>query len=908
VNTVRRSGLWLVLFVALLAAPCAAEAATCTWTGLAADNNWSSAGNWDGCGGAHPTPEAGDSLVFPAGTARAMPVNDLVNLSVAGIQITGAPAPGDRYIIFGNTLRLAGELRFSAPANLGPGAGPQIDAPLVLDGATVISNLGTGPAYLLAIDVNGASLTFAPDTESITVSGTISGAGGITKQASHMLRLRGANTFTGPLQIAAGIVRLGGHTKSALGSPDAGTTVAAGATLVMEGGSESVDPLTLDGGTLTGDGQNHEYTEMKWNGPVALTANASVHTIASCRLYLVGAISGSSALTISGRVVMSGANPGFTGQTIVSGDLELRRGSLANSAMTVTNTGYLTGGGTLGAVTVGGRLFPYGGVFEDLQTGDLTLNTGAELEHRVSGRRADNPVLRVTGTVTLANATLKAVLDGMPIENYGVTIVENDGIDPVVGTFAGLPEGATRTVGGSNSPVQIVISYKGGTGNDVTLTVQVPTQYFLSEGATGSFFDEDILIANPNTVAAPITLTFLTPGGTPIVQERTLPAQSRTTIHVDQIDGLEATDVSTVVKSTTPGLSLAVERTMFWDSSYYAGHTGTPAEFPAQNWYFAEGSQGFFRTYLQLANPGTYPAPATITFLRENAPPVEREFTIGAQSRLTVDCGTIDELANSSFAIHVFAIGHIIAERAMYFGNTPERLFSGGHESAGTRPAVSWFFAEGATGDFFDTFLLFGNVSDKDATVTLQYLLDTGETVTRVKTVRAKERLTVNIGQEDDPRLHHAAVSTLVTSDVPIVAERSMYWGRGESSIWREGHNSFGVLESHTHWGVAEGRIGGPLNFRTYIQLANPQTDAAEVTVTFLRETDAPIVKTYTVPPTSRFNIDVAFVDPDMHDESVGADIRVTNGMGIVVERSMYWDSGGVFFKGGTNATGMRLP
>lgn len=298
----------------------------------------------------------------------------------------------------------------------------------------------------------------------------------------------------------------------------------------------------------------------------------------------------------------------------------------------------------------------------------------------------------------------------------------------------------------------------------------------------------------------------------------------------------------------------------------------------------------------------------TITFLRENAPPVERKYTIDAQARLTVDCGTIDELANSSFAIHVFAFGHIIAERAMYFGNTPERLFSGGHESAGTSPAVSWFFAEGATGNFFDTFLLFGNFADRDATVTLQHLLDTGETVTRTKTVRGKERLTVNIAQEDDPRLHHAAVSTLVTSDLAIVAERSMYWGRGESSPWREGHNSFGVLDSHTHWSVAEGRIGGPLNFRTYIQLANPQTDAAEVTVTFLREMGAPIVKTYTVPPTSRFNIDVAEVDPDMHDESVGADIRVTNGMGIVVERSMYWDSGGVFFKGGTNATGMRLP
>jgi hypothetical protein len=67
-------------------------------------------------------------------------------------------------------------------------------------------------------------------------------------------------------------------------------------------------------------------------------------------------------------------------------------------------------------------------------------------------------------------------------------------------------------------------------------------------------------------------------------------------------------------------------------------------------------------------------------------------------------------------------------------------------------------------------------------------------------------------------------------------------------------------------------------------------------------------VKPYTVPPTSRFNIDVGTVSPDMHDESIGADARVTNGVPIVLERSMYWDSNGVFFKGGTNATGLRLP
>jgi hypothetical protein len=201
--------------------------------------------------------------------------------------------------------------------------------------------------------------------------------------------------------------------------------------------------------------------------------------------------------------------------------------------------------------------------------------------------------------------------------------------------------------------------------------------------------------------------------------------------------------------------------------------------------------------------------------------------------------------------------------------------------------------------------VLLSNPQNTPAKVTVRYLLDNGDTITVPKTIGANARLTINIETEDDARLRDAAVSTVITSDVPIIAERSMYW-LGAAKPWGEGHNSFGVVRTDTRWGLAEGRVGGPLNFHTFILLANPQSKAAEVTVTFLRENGAPIVKTYTVPATSRFNIDSATVD-GLKDESFGALITVTNNIGIIVERSMYWDQGGVPFSGGTNATGIPL-
>ena len=66
----------------------------------------------------------------------------------------------------------------------------------------------------------------------------------------------------------------------------------------------------------------------------------------------------------------------------------------------------------------------------------------------------------------------------------------------------------------------------------------------------------------------------------------------------------------------------------------------------------------------------------------------------------------------------------------------------------------------------------------------------------------------------------------MVTADVPVIAERAMYWPADD---WGEAHNSFGVTETATKWGLAEGRVGGPQHFVTYILLANPTTTAAEV-------------------------------------------------------------------------------
>src|SRR5439155_11612812 len=76
----------------------------------------------------------------------------------------------------------------------------------------------------------------------------------------------------------------------------------------------------------------------------------------------------------------------------------------------------------------------------------------------------------VTGTVDLTGADLSGTMGFAAAVGATFTIINNDGSDAIVGTLAGLPEGATVTLSGQS----FTISYVGGTGNDVVLTLAAP--------------------------------------------------------------------------------------------------------------------------------------------------------------------------------------------------------------------------------------------------------------------------------------------------------------------------------------------------------------------------------------------------------------------------------------------------
>ncbi len=452
---------------------------------------------------------------------------------------------------------------------------------------------------------------------------------------------------------------------------------------------------------------------------------------------------------------------------------------------------------------------------------------------------------------------------------------------------------------------------------------------FMAEGATGSFFDSRIAIANPGSTPARVLLRFQTGTGATPSRFVLVPPMSRVSVRPSQVaPELASADFSTIIESDA---AVVVDRSMFWSqpgTGIYGSHAESSLAAPQTQWYLAEGAtHGDFDLFYLLQNPSSSQALVRIRYLRPaGLPPIERDYVVPALRRVTVSVDAVPGLQATDVSAAIRSLNDvpIIVERAMYRTPAGSRVFESGHDSAAIpAPSTQWFLAEGATGAFFDTFLLLANPNDQTAQVTIAYLLPNSTTVERSYQLAGNSRQTINVAFEA-PQLAATSVSTIVrsTNGVPIIAERSMWWpGASAGSallpiFWGEAHNSPGATQTGTKWAVADGETGvAPVNTVTYYLVANTSNVPADVQITLLNEANQTLPsRRYTVPPNSRFTVSGADfpetrVDPNRNYGAVIESLSV-NGQPpaqIVVERAMYSDAVGIFWAAGTNLLATRL-
>jgi hypothetical protein len=333
------------------------------------------------------------------------------------------------------------------------------------------------------------------------------------------------------------------------------------------------------------------------------------------------------------------------------------------------------------------------------------------------------------------------------------------------------------------------LRYGGHTGKALK---SARTQWYLAEGNAG-VFQTWILLSNATSQEANVQIRYLLPGGGTIVGTYTVDPNSRYTVFANAVPGLAGKSFSSDISSDVP---ITVERSMYFgDNPFWTGgHVVGAVEAPATEWFVAEGRTGpFFDTFLLLANPNASPATVGVRYLLPGGQYRDATYTLNPYSREDLWLDAILEseygLTDTDVSARITSLNHvpIIVERAMYWPSP----WSESHGSAGvTSAGTLWALAEGELGSGlgFDTYILFANPNNLDATVRVTVLRPSGVPTVRTITVPANSRATQQatmIGVQPNEQFGLLIEST---NDVPIVVERAMYWNGG-GQFWGGGTN-----------------------------------------------------------------------------------------------------------------------
>lgn len=297
--------------------------------------------------------------------------------------------------------------------------------------------------------------------------------------------------------------------------------------------------------------------------------------------------------------------------------------------------------------------------------------------------------------------------------------------------------------------------------------------WYFAEGSTEGNARTYLILFNPGAAPVQATVNYLRRDGLTFEQPVTVGAQSRLVISVHDItlpDGARPLLGANFGGQVIASQPIAVERTLRFGSEQAGLHTGRGITTLSRRWHFAEGTtEGDFRMRLLVLNPNTQPARTVVTFMEPDGRAVTRRYAVPPRSQLSINANEI--MPNLGFASLVEADRPIAVERALIFNGG-----AAGAVSAGApEPALRWAFVDGRTRDT-SYILCVSNPGRLAARVTVDFNFSGGATGRQSFEVPAGARYTMSV-HELYP--NEDAVSAIVRSTQPIVAERSLFPGGG---------------------------------------------------------------------------------------------------------------------------------
>ncbi len=298
------------------------------------------------------------------------------------------------------------------------------------------------------------------------------------------------------------------------------STSASGITATISGGITDTSTGAIGGNEIDGNlniSGNQSFTAGSGSqlivGSSGDTINTGSSTLTLANTIIVGTLSNGGSIVVDDSlypadidgVQLIDASSGFSGSVTVNrGALFVEdSNSLSNaSSVTVASGAFLKGnGGVAGLVVQSGGTVAPGDSPGCISTDsiDLSGTYAAELGGTTACTEYDQ--IQASTSVTLSGTLQVSLVNGFtPSLGQSFTLIANSG-SAVSGSFTGLPDDSFFTAGG----VSFQISYHGGAGNDVIITVANAPAAASNANAPGS----------PNTglaaaMAHPLTTLIVT--------------------------------------------------------------------------------------------------------------------------------------------------------------------------------------------------------------------------------------------------------------------------------------------------------------------------------------------------------------------------------------------------------------
>ena len=425
--------------------------------------------------------------------------------TIASAANSGTMTLGAGNTVSGDVTQTAGSLKLD---------GNTVDGTVAANGGTFdVASAGSTAGSLSGTASGTLDGTLDLTKASSTYSGGMSGSGGLTVSGGTET-LAGTNTYTGATTISEGTLQLG--TGGTNGSLSGSSAIHNNGTLMVDRSNATTLAQTIDGtGRImqTGLGQTTLSGVNTYSGGTDIQAGTLIGTTSS---FGSGAIVDESALVVdqdsdgtlantlngqgsftktgSGLVEIARDDSAFTGATnVMAGTLSVD-GSLANSSMTVSNSGTLAGSGTVGATSVasGGTLSPAGNAVGTLTVnGDLNMVAGSTLASNgiaqttgstqvingLSYQQMTSDLVKVAGAATLSGGTVDFTVAGAPALKYGQVYTLVSTTNGVTGKYDAL----VTNLQNNYTFISPTLVY---TGDDVDLMMQRNDTSFSEGGDT----------------------------------------------------------------------------------------------------------------------------------------------------------------------------------------------------------------------------------------------------------------------------------------------------------------------------------------------------------------------------------------------------------------------------------------